>query len=294
MSTRPNTVKLSGMTIPGTHESCARIPPGFVQPFAACQDWTLAEQLDHGIRYVDIRCRHLVDDQSQQDVFAIHHQNLYLNLNFTDVRDACLAFVKAHPTECVIMQVKHEYTDGPGTTQTFAQVLDGYLQGFERYFYLDDHIPTLGEVRGKIVIVRRFNLDGVEGPRGLSPLTWQDNATFEVKYKATNGDHVTFEIQDKYSDVSPTYQYAPDTINKQDDMRSLLDQAQADGSDAWYINFASAVNDVNLVYPRDVAKQLNAILFNYLHDGPFRHRLGTLMMDFPDDALIEQILGVKT
>lgn len=47
----------------------------------------LADQLNAGIRYVDIRCRQI------QDIFAIHHDAYYLSLNFgSGVRDVCIAF----------------------------------------------------------------------------------------------------------------------------------------------------------------------------------------------------------
>jgi 1-phosphatidylinositol phosphodiesterase len=60
----PDTSELSQLTLPGTHESCTA---GLIEG-AACQNWDLATQLQYGIRYVDIRCRHI------QDVFAIQHE----------------------------------------------------------------------------------------------------------------------------------------------------------------------------------------------------------------------------
>jgi 1-phosphatidylinositol phosphodiesterase len=111
----------------------------FVNQWVDCQDWSLADQLNHGIRYVDIRCRHI------QDVFAIHHDAFYMGINFgAGVRDVCISFLTANPTECIIMQIKEEYT-ASDNTQTFQQVFDGYVQGFESSFYLDDHIPRLPE-----------------------------------------------------------------------------------------------------------------------------------------------------
>src|SRR5262249_39764989 len=190
MAPLPDTSGLSQLTLPGTHESCT----AFLTEAASCQNWDLATQLQHGIRYVDIRCRQI------QDVFAIHHGNIYVGFNFGEgVRDVCVDFLKANPTECIVMQVKSHEADDFDNSLTFQQVFDGYVQGFESFFYLDDHIPTLGEVRGKIVVVRRFGLDpDSDGPRGLSP-SWPEDATSDVNYKATNGEVVRFYIQDQYN-----------------------------------------------------------------------------------------------
>jgi 1-phosphatidylinositol phosphodiesterase len=269
MARLPDSAKLSRLTLPGTHESCT----AFIEPAASCQNWSLLDQLNHGIRYVDIRCRHA------GDVFTIYHNFVEVGLNFgNDVRDVCVNFLKANPTECIVMQIKHEYTD-VRNIKTFQQVLDGYLHGFESFFYLDDRIPTLHEVRGKIVVVRRFDLDPPYAPKGLSPDPWQDNATFDVP---------PFHIQDQYN--VPTI--LPGDINaKWNAVNALLDQAKADASDAWYINFASGSSGG--AYPNAVAARINPTLYDYLAASPFANRLGTLMLDFPDDNMIARIITLN-
>jgi hypothetical protein len=278
MAQMPDTRKLSQLTLPGTHESCT----AFITPIASCQSWSLQDQLNHGIRYVDIRCRHI------QDTFAIHHDRVYTGLMFgKDVRDVCVNFLMANRSECIVMQVKHEYTDA-NNTQTFQQTFDGYVQGFESFFYLDDHIPTLGEVRGKIVVVCRFLLDS-NAPRGLNPYPWLDNKTFDVPPDtAANNQAVTFHIQDQY--VVPTI-LSPDINNKWNAISALLDRAKADGSDAWYINFTSGASAG--AYPNAVEARIYTPLYNYLGGGPFPNRLGTLMLDFPDDNIIGRIIGLN-
>jgi 1-phosphatidylinositol phosphodiesterase len=287
MTQLPGTSKLSQLTLPGTHETCTAP----VTDAAKCQNWNLATQLQYGIRYVDIRCRHI------QDVFAIHHESISVGFDFGEgVRDKCVDFLKANPTECIVMQVKHEYTDADNNL-TFQQVFDKYVQGFEDFFYLDDHIPILGEVRGKIVVIRRFDVDSNDTVRGLTPLTamcgnntfgWCDNATFDASYTATNGEAVTFNIQDQYNlaggDISPKW----NAIN------SLLGQADADASDAWYINFTSASTSTATIYPDYYSGKINPLLSNYLSFAPFNARLGTLMMDFPDANMIGSIISLNT
>ena len=284
MGQLPDASKLSQLTLPGTHESCT----AFLTPIASCQNWSLREQLDHGIRYVDIRCRHVSDGTN--DIFAIHHDEVYTGLNFGgDVRDVCVNWLTANPTECIVMQIKHEYVDDPNNVYTFQEVLDGYVQGFESFFYRDNRIPTLGEVRGKIVVVQRFEVDSPGTVEGLWPDPWRDNATFDADYKASDGEAVTFYIQDVYN-VPTVF----DINTKWNAVAALLGQANADASDAWYINFASASRDISFIFPDAVAAVINPQLYGYLAGAPFNARLGTLMMDFPDANMIGSIISLNT
>jgi 1-phosphatidylinositol phosphodiesterase len=278
MSRMADSALLSQLTLPGTHDSCT----AGLTPIASCQAWSLQDQLNHGIRYIDIRCRQI------QSTFAIHHYEVFTGLMFGDgVRDVCVDFLEANPTECIVMQIKwHEWNDD-NPVGTFQQVLDGYLQGFKGFFYLDNRIPTLGEVRGKIVVVRRFDLDAGSGPRGLEPLTWQDNTTFDVTNPTSENESATYHIQNQYN--VPTI-LGNDLTAKWNAIQALLDQAKADASDAWYINFASGSSSG--AYPYSVSTHINPSLFNYLGGAQFANRLGTLMQDFPDDLVIARITSL--
>jgi 1-phosphatidylinositol phosphodiesterase len=218
-----------------------------------------------------------------------------VGFNFGEgVRDVCVDFLQANPHECIVMQIKPEDTDGPGNVKTFQQVFDGYRQGFEDFFYTDDHIPTLSEVRGKIVLVRRFPLDSdhpADDPGGLgltSPESgWPDDMTFDEEYTAQNGETVTFHIQDQYSLTASAEEKWPH-------IEALLDRAKADATDAWYINFSSATGIAALLFPNTVAGTINPQLNDYLGGAPFPARLGTLMMDFPDANIIGRIISLNT
>jgi chitinase len=285
MSALPDDTKLSRLTIPGTHESCARgiawIAGG---ELVNCQSLSLADQLNAGIRYLDIRCRHI------SDIFAIHHQQYYLGINFgTGVRDVCINFLKANPSECIVMQIKPEYNDD-GNKLTFQQVFDNYVQGLEEFFYLSDHIPTLGEARSKIVIVRRFSVDpGTRASdRGLNVGPWwQDNTTSTGQYAAANTEIVSFLIQDHYQ---------TDDATKWHDIEYLLTAAGLDADPTLYINFASAEQDP-WAGPDQVAFVINQKLYTFLGANPnFVNRLGIIMLDFPtdeiqNDGLIQRIIS---
>ncbi|MGO4760673.1 phosphatidylinositol-specific phospholipase C domain-containing protein, partial [Streptomyces sp. 2MCAF27] len=86
------------LTLPGTHDSGAR----YGGPWTECQNTTIGDQLNSGIRFLDIRCR------AFEGAFPIHHGAYYQHLNFDDVLGACRSFLSAHPSETVLMRVKQE------------------------------------------------------------------------------------------------------------------------------------------------------------------------------------------
>ncbi|MER7465790.1 phosphatidylinositol-specific phospholipase C [Streptomyces sp. NPDC097981] len=154
---------LQRMTIPGTHDSGARQGGLFV----ACQNTSIAEQLDAGIRFLDVRCR--VTGGS----FAIHHGSFYQGLMFGDVLVACADFLAAHPSETVLMRLKQEYSEE--SDATFRAVFDDYLdhRGWRPLFRIADTLPALGEARGKVVLLADNG--------GLPGLRYGDGNVFDIQ-----------------------------------------------------------------------------------------------------------------
>ncbi|MGJ7415043.1 phosphatidylinositol-specific phospholipase C [Streptomyces cinereoruber] len=154
---------LNRLTIPGTHDSGAR----FGGPWSECQNTTIAQQLDSGIRFLDVRCR--VTGGS----FAIHHGASYQNAMFGDVLIACRDFLAAHPSETVLMRVKQEYSEE--SDATFRAVFDDYLdhRGWRPLFRIGDRLPLLGEARGKVVLVADNG--------GLPGLKWWDGSQIALQ-----------------------------------------------------------------------------------------------------------------
>ncbi|WP_137994347.1 phosphatidylinositol-specific phospholipase C [Streptomyces vilmorinianum] len=164
---------LRRLTIPGTHDSGAR----FGGAWSECQNTTIAQQLDSGIRFLDVRCR--VTGGS----FAIHHGASYQNMMFGDVLIACRDFLAAHPSETVLMRVKQEYSQE--SDATFRAVFDDYLdrRGWRSLFRIGDTLPLLGEARGRVVLLA--DNGGLPGLRwGSSAFAIQDdwNALPDAKY----------------------------------------------------------------------------------------------------------------
>ncbi|MEW2413270.1 phosphatidylinositol-specific phospholipase C [Streptomyces sp. NPDC046866] len=163
MSALADSTPLQRMTIPGTHDSGARQGGLYV----ACQNTSIAEQLDSGIRFLDVRCR--VTGGS----FAIHHGSFYQGLMFGDVLVACANFLAAHPGETVLMRLKQEYS--AESDQVFRAVFDDYLdhRGWRPLFRIAHTLPALGQARGKVVLLADNG--------GLPGLRYGDGGVFDIQ-----------------------------------------------------------------------------------------------------------------
>lgn len=271
MKELPGTKRISEFTIPGTHDTCAR----YGGPLAECQNMTLKEQLEAGIRFIDIRCRHF------KDAFTIHHGIVYQQMNFSDVQDICIKFLESNPSECIIMSVKNECGKDSCTdeenTRTFEQTFDASIRGKEDFWYLEPNIPVLDTVRRKIVLLRRFpasSSKGIDATQG-----WPDDKTGTI-----NAPNLKIHIQDEYN--VPTIF---DRTRKWERVKALIEETQKNNVD-WYINFASGTSTG--AYPNAVADVVNTKLGDYIRDTQFKNRIGTILMDFADDGIVNRLISI--
>lgn len=168
---------LDELSIPGTHDSGTCSVDNDTEPQSSqvkCQQDYIPTQLLEGIRYFDIRL-------GKGDNPGICHGDFYLfkkdggYLHLSDVIGYFKTFLSENPRKALIMLASRgndEATDDSVTT-AFAKVMADNPD----LFYTSSHVPTLGEVRGKIVLLRRFRLDGdsVDGHTwGLDLTEWDD------------------------------------------------------------------------------------------------------------------------
>jgi hypothetical protein len=281
---------LAGLSIPGTHETMSIHGGAWTQTQEDFGDsgGTLAAQLAAGIRMIDIRAR--VNDGN---TFTIHHGATYQNANFDDVLGRLAAFLAAHPGETVLMRLKQECTGETGSCSDasgqngFTQIFDSYAGKYPGLFYQPSvtgnaAMPTLGETRGKVVLVV---MNGAHGGRfagyGLGQFgDWNDGSSTYV--------------QDNYN--------VPDLgaiATKRDQVRRFLDATSAGDPTRMYVNFASGASI--FAQPQSVAggalgvQGVDPFLLIYLNQGADVHvpvtRTGAIMLDFPGGGLINKIIS---
>jgi len=260
MAPLPDATDLAQLSIPGTHESAALYEP--IVGTAKCQRLTLAEQLAIGVRYFDIRCRDI------SDAFAIYHGPESEMQTFDDVLATMFAFLDAHPSEAVIMSIKEEYTE-ENATQSFEATFDGYVAQAPDRWFLGDGVPALGDVRGKIVLLRRFT--AMSPPLGLDASGWADDTTFTL---TTAG--AVMRVEDEYKVTTDDAKWAAIT--------SALDAARAaaPADPTLYLTYTSGYQTQNgIPNITSVETVIDPELETYL-TGTGPAHLGVIAMDFVD------------
>lgn len=270
MASLQDNISLSKISIPGTHDSGARIDAPVVSGTAKTQDLSIAEQLNAGVRFLDIRCRHI--DNS----FTIHHGPIYQNLNFDDVLNACYAFLENNPSETIIMSVKEEH-DASNTTRSFESTFDSYIQKSPSKWDLGTNIPTLGEVRGKIRLLRRFSAGTA---KGINATSWADNTTFEI-----NNPGAQLKVQDYYK--------VTNNDDKWNGISNLFNEAKNSNSNRLFINFTSGYKPGIFGIPSipTVSNAINPKLKTFFQSNT-KGSYGIMPVDFVNAELAELI--VKT
>ncbi|MGJ1362529.1 phosphatidylinositol-specific phospholipase C [Sphingobacterium spiritivorum] len=264
--------KLSSLSIPGTHDAGARYEP--VSGTAKTQNLTIAEQLNAGVRFLDVRCR-FVDNN-----FAIHHGPVYQHLNFDDVLQSCKSFLQAHPSETIVMSVKEEHTPS-GNSMTFEERFIKYTDTYSGLFRLDADIPSLQQARGKIVLLRRFSSSQALGIQAYNG--WSDNTSF------------TIQNQESILQVQDAYQVSSNT-DKWNAIHTLLNTSKnADmASGTLFLNFSSGYQKKLWVIPNipSVSNEINPKLLNYFNQQTTGH-FGVIITDFIHADLAKSIFNTN-
>lgn len=184
---------LDELSIPGTHDSGTCSVDNDTEPQSSqvkCQQDYIPTQLLEGIRYFDIRLGKGDDPGIDHGIFyLLKKDGNYLHLS--DVIGYFKTFLNENPSEALIMLASRgndEATDESITT-AFAKV----MADNPNLFYTSSRVPTLHEVRGKIVLLRRFRLAG----NSVSGHTWGlDLAEWDDKIKAHSDSTTMCLVQD--------------------------------------------------------------------------------------------------
>ncbi|XP_030352094.1 1-phosphatidylinositol phosphodiesterase-like [Strigops habroptila] len=142
MAGLPDALPLSRLSIPGTHDSLSL----FGGRRLRCQSWGLEAQLAAGVRFLDVRCK------LAQGELHVYHLCTFQRASLRGVLRRTLRFLRAHPSEAVLMRIKEELPifSRPGFA---AQLQRCLLEEGQGCVWCREEVPTLGQVRGKIVVL---------------------------------------------------------------------------------------------------------------------------------------------
>ncbi|ERT02553.1 uncharacterized protein SPSK_10319 [Sporothrix schenckii 1099-18] len=280
------------------------------------------------------------------DPLGIYHASVYTGYEFADVAQTVFAFLAAHPSEIVIMRLKEEalplngsVSDPPGPAKDAGQfavdaaVSPPFLAAFDNYRLHDPrtapglakhlyrfnatddpqfqtpppaHIPSVGELRGKILVLQEFPYFPVSylaAPPGAIPwfgVPWElSSRLLEIEDYWQTPDLAA--LDDKWDAVRDNLQSAAKNATASDDatkagMPLFLSHLSAsvglspiDAAAGPLNHSVVGINDRAgrwLERGDDVAEGWES---GGPHSGPYTP-VGVVMADFPGRRLIDAIL----
>lgn len=248
MESISNETKLSELSIPGTHDSATQYVS--LSPIFQCQDTDIKTQLENGYRYLDIWLVLEDDDLILKHNFAKCRKSKSIfskPLTLDDVLEDIYSFLDVHPSETVIFCVKKE--NSKDDLDKVKSILNSKINTDS--WYTENRIPTLNEVRGKIVLATRF-----ENEYGLY-LNWQEQ-----------GDRTILDVPHNKEDINEAQSlFVQDRFNygvedKMNAIKYSLENSIANDS-TFHLNFTSTSGSKKIGFPKKYAKKINAYLKEY-------------------------------
>ncbi|KAL5600994.1 hypothetical protein BROUX41_005825 [Berkeleyomyces rouxiae] len=281
MESVPGQYQLGALSIPGTHNSMTYSM--YFDEDRQCQNTPLSSQLNAGIRYLDItgRTQRGSDADPDRNIIQVYHKNVDTGNSLDSVLGDIFNFLQANPSEAIIMRLEKD-NDAPSDAPIFEDVLEEYLfydtemgQRARDYLYRTNgrngyELPTLGDLRGKLLILQDFYTK----KRGLFGVPWDSSKISVVDWKLT---FAGFGKDKKWSSISDG-----------------ITAAEKEKKNKLHVTHVSLSHGPPPYKGAGGPRSgMNDRLGNYLgYDNA--KRVGILVMDFPGEVLVDQIIGLNS
>ncbi len=323
MSQLDDSLAIQDLSIPGTHDSAAK--KGLVGTTTSerseTQSLTIQEQLNIGVRFLDLRVKIMFESKG----LAMYHAGDPVydpepgagkldQYYFSAVLKTCYDFLLAHDHETIIISLKSEGDtkyDGSTIEDWFRKIATDVAAQLspsktfdDMWVVRSDVNATLHDVRGKMVLWRRFPHEGTDPtvdytvPFGLdlTPLNDKYDNTGGAGWLTPVGGYVF--VQDAYNEFSASPDKAALWLNAlKGAYDSRCDPANADAN-RQYINFLSIGKFAH--FPETYAEVMNPLMFQWflalqqpepLWNAPrARSGVGVIPMDFVESGLTERLI----
>jgi 1-phosphatidylinositol phosphodiesterase len=152
------------------------------------------------------------------------------------------------PSETVLISINNDDVSGKLPPEVFYNAIKTHIDrtpryedGSERWITARTTV-TLGEARGRAVLLRRFHPDPslpVDQRLGIDLSGWLNN---NPDFTLNTPDGLVATLQDKwqYSDIIPLAELVK---SKFEFVSNMLEKAAASPKEHWFLNFMSAVGD---------------------------------------------------
>lgn len=284
MSGIADDTNIAGISIPGTHESCSRFQVGDAQ----CQWFSIIQQLNRGIRFLDIRCNYETGSETgltQHIYFPVYHGIARQNILFEEIQAQCVAFLDANPSEFILMNIQmNEGTEDRAIGAQFGSKFLDLIEPYKDYWYMETgvkiqpgfgpvpNLPTIHDVRKRIVLVRSIaimnsnSIVGWEIPSGESNRSKGGFTWSGFNINGTSSE-INSRTQNKWDDT--------DYAEKQPMVEQYIKDAKDNANFGMLtFNFASYTG-----YPGANAQEMNDWMKGYLKTN-WGFNTGIIALDF--------------
>lgn len=335
MKPYPDSLPIVHMNLPGTHDTATwnysdetrerLLPidslvhdPEFPSSFYRCQDKSIFDMLNDGIRVFDLRTAF---DLTNTTLVFWHSQALQSQTaSLEDVLFGFYKWLDDHPSEAVFISLNYEGNTIPLASNNAAVQLELFrtlTTPAARHYFVQakNKFGTLGQARGKITFLRRFELDQLsanytEALPGVafSPSKWKDNNPEPFPLEYNTDKHLVAYMEDYYQPSVPDGdgfdQIVQIKVNATEANFRAAANATGAAKDSLFWSFASSTEVLKGLTPFNMALGL---VDNEIQEGvnnklvPFFQsmkgkRLGICMFDFyeyPTD-LLGAFLDIQT
>ena len=239
----PNEKKISQMTIPGTHDSLSL----FGICCARTQVWSFPDQMRAGLRYFDIRLRNI------DNTLRAFHAFVDQRVTFDSILLFAFNFLDENPSETIIMEIIAEH-ETKNCTKSMDELYEEYIKNYkERIFEYNDRDVTMGEIRGKVLMIKVFHGSTRRIPNFQIQNNWTVNFRFFINEKKRR-------------------------------IKEFFNRAVTIKDEKIYLNYLSASSDYAMMTPYTAACKCNLIPMRYTG------RMGIVLADYPGEDLIKHLI----
>lgn len=285
MNNIDDTTQVLKMNIAGTHDCVTK----YVQlsHISKCQNKNIYEQLELGIRALDIRVKN-----KGSRLKMIHGLAKAFNTNnhfsqwmdMQDVLEQCYRFLDNNPSETILFQFKNDCADKKEHPKSFDNLFNTYISKNKDKWFLKNRAPMLKEARGKIILIRRCAMyqrpEYNDKNTGIDFSKWveQDTKqTYPLELETSGENKMTFIVQDRFK-------YKPEPRWSLVIEPFLNTMSCFNGK--YVINYLSTAG--GLKGPYNNSKYINPQFMKY--ELKENYYYGTIYTDFPDEELVKKII----
>lgn len=250
-----DSTSLRNLAMPGSHDTMALYSIGDLA--GACQTLSLTDQLNVGVRFLDIRLK-LANDNLRA-VHGIVDQRT----NFQNIVNDVDKFLTAHPSEFLLVSIKEESASS-GSSKSFDEAIKACLS--DKWSKATNIPSSVGLARGRAFILSRYSGSTIGIPAYNG---WDDNTTFTLP-----------------NDIYVQDQYKTDSDSKKAAVINCFEKA----GHALKINFLSGYNPSSFPpsYAPSIANSINPWIDENISKYNDRN---IVLYDFVDSTSMKAFFG---